>query len=194
MCIRDSIYIDGNPIKRGSAKASIKAGIYLAPEDRKRTGLITEFDIIKNVSLASLKNYSNRIGLIDSESEETTASNQINKLNIKTPSADTPVINLSGGNQQKVVLGKWLSMNPKLIIFDEPTRGIDVGAKAEIYKLMRKLADKGVAILMISSDMEEVLGISDRIAVMHEGKITGILDREKFSEENIMNLAVGRSS
>ena len=85
-------------------------------------------------------------------------------------------------------------MNPKLIIFDEPTRGIDVGAKAEIYKLMRKLADKGVAILMISSDMEEVLGISDRIAVMHEGKITGILDREKFSEENIMNLAVGRSS
>ena len=126
--------------------------------------------------------------------EETTASNQINKLNIKTPSADTPVINLSGGNQQKVVLGKWLSMNPKLIIFDEPTRGIDVGAKAEIYKLMRKLADKGVAILMISSDMEEVLGISDRIAVMHEGKITGILDREKFSEENIMNLAVGRSS
>ena len=141
-----------------------------------------------------MKNYSNRIGLIDSESEETTASNQINKLNIKTPSADTPVINLSGGNQQKVVLGKWLSMNPKLIIFDEPTRGIDVGAKAEIYKLMRKLADKGVAILMISSDMEEVLGISDRIAVMHEGKITGILDREKFSEENIMNLAVGRSS
>ena len=189
-----TIHIDGNPIKRGSAKASIKAGIYLAPEDRKRTGLITEFDIIKNVSLASLKNYSNRIGLIDSESEETTASNQINKLNIKTPSADTPVINLSGGNQQKVVLGKWLSMNPKLIIFDEPTRGIDVGAKAEIYKLMRKLADKGVAILMISSDMEEVLGISDRIAVMHEGKITGILDREKFSEENIMNLAVGRSS
>ena len=141
-----------------------------------------------------MKNYSNRIGLIDSESEETTASNQINKLNIKTPSADTPVINLSGGNQQKVVLGKWLSMNPKLIIFDEPTRGIDVGAKAEIYKLMRKLADNGVAILMISSDMEEVLGISDRIAVMHEGKITGILDREKFSEENIMNLAVGRSS
>ena len=118
----------------------------------------------------------------------------INKLNIKTPSADTPVINLSGGNQQKVVLGKWLSMNPKLIIFDEPTRGIDDGAKAEIYKLMRKLADKGVGILMISSDMEEVLGISDRIAVMHEGKITGILDREKFSEENIMNLDVGRSS
>ena len=147
-----------------------------------------------NVSLASLEKHSNRLGIINNESEKTTAIDQIEKLNIKTPSAETPVINLSGGNQQKVVLGKWLSMNPKLIIFDEPTRGIDVGAKAEIYKLMRQLADRGVAILMISSDMEEVLGISDRIAVMHEGNITGILDREEFTEENIMHLAVGSSS
>ena len=147
-----------------------------------------------NVSLASLEKHSNGLGIINNESEKTTAIEQIEKLNIKTPSAETPVINLSGGNQQKVVLGKWLSMNPKLIIFDEPTRGIDVGAKAEIYKLMRQLADRGVAILMISSDMEEVLGISDRIAVMHEGNITGILDREEFTEENIMHLAVGSSS
>ena len=147
-----------------------------------------------NVSLASLEKHSNGLGIINNESEKTTAIEQIEKLNIKTPSAETPVINLSGGNQQKVVLGKWLSMNPKLIIFDEPTRGIDVGAKAEIYKLMRQLADRGVAILMISSDMEEVLGISDRIAVMHEGKITGILNREEFTEENIMHLAVGSSS
>jgi len=189
-----SVYIDGKTIKRGSAKASINAGIYLAPEDRKRTGLITQFDVSMNVSLASLENHSNGLGIINNESEKTTANEQIKKLNIKTPSAETPVINLSGGNQQKVVLGKWLSMNPKLIIFDEPTRGIDVGAKAEIYKLMRRLADRGVAILMISSDMEEVLGISDRIAVMHEGNITGILDREEFTEENIMHLAVGSSS
>ena len=146
------------------------------------------------MSLASLEKHSNGLGIINNESEKTTAIEQIEKLNIKTPSAETPVINLSGGNQQKVVLGKWLSMNPKLIIFDEPTRGIDVGAKAEIYKLMRQLADRGVAILMISSDMEEVLGISDRIAVMHEGNITGILDREEFTEENIMHLAVGSSS
>jgi ribose transport system ATP-binding protein len=101
-------------------------------------------------------------------------------------------MNLSGGNQQKVVLCKWLSLEPKVIIFDEPTRGIDVGAKAEIYRLMRELADRGVIVIMISSDMEEVLGVSDRIAVMHEGKITGFLKRERFSEKAIMSLATGR--
>ena len=103
-------------------------------------------------------------------------------------------MNLSGGNQQKVVLGKWLSLTPKLMIFDEPTRGIDVGAKAEIYRLMRELADRGVAIIMISSDMEEVLGVSDRIAVMHEGDITGFLPREQFSEKAVMHLATGRKA
>jgi ribose transport system ATP-binding protein len=99
---------------------------------------------------------------------------------------------LSGGNQQKVVLAKWLAMGPKVIIFDEPTRGIDVGAKSEIYRLMRGLADAGVAVLMISSDMEEVIGVSDRIAVMHEGRISGMLGRDQFSEENILSLAVGK--
>ena len=99
---------------------------------------------------------------------------------------------LSGGNQQKVVLAKWLAMQPNVIIFDEPTRGIDIGAKSEIYKIMRQLADSGVAVLMISSDMEEVIGVSDRVAVMHEGRITGILTRDQFSEENILSLAVGR--
>ena len=100
---------------------------------------------------------------------------------------------LSGGNQQKVVLAKWLAMNPRVIIFDEPTRGIDIGAKSEIYRLMRELADAGVAVLMISSDMEEVIGISDRVAVMHKGGIVGILDREQCSELNILKLAVGQS-
>jgi ribose transport system ATP-binding protein len=104
------------------------------------------------------------------------------------------VANLSGGNQQKVVLAKWLSLNPKVLIFDEPTRGIDVGAKAEIYQLMRNLAESGVAIMMISSDMEEILGESDRVAVMHEGAITGILERDQCSEEAIMRLAVGRKN
>ncbi|TIT76683.1 MAG: sugar ABC transporter ATP-binding protein, partial [Mesorhizobium sp.] len=98
----------------------------------------------------------------------------------------------SGGNQQKVVLAKWLAMNPKVMILDEPTRGIDIGAKAEIYGLMRSLADAGVAVLMISSDMEEVIGVSDRIAVMHEGQISGILDRDDFSQENVLLLAVGK--
>ena len=116
------------------------------------------------------------------------------KLNVKTPSIETKAANLSGGNQQKVVLAKWLSLNPKLLIFDEPTRGIDVGAKSEIYQLMRDLAESGVAIVMISSDMEEVLGESDRVAVMHEGAITGILDRDEASEESIMKLAVGQTN
>jgi ribose transport system ATP-binding protein len=189
--LEGEVKINGHEVKRGSSRASIDSGIYLAPEDRKRTGLVTEFDISKNVSLASLQKYSNRLGLIDNSAEESAAKKQVQSLNIKTPSTQTPVINLSGGNQQKVVLAKWLSMSPKAIIFDEPTRGIDVGAKAEIYKLMRNLANQGVAVWMISSDMEEVLGISDRIAVMHEGRITGEITRENFSEEAIMHLAVG---
>src|SRR5207237_7853056 len=111
--------------------------------------------------------------------ETKTAEQMCTKLKIKTPSTETAAANLSGGNQQKVVLAKWLALEPKLLIFDEPTRGIDVGAKAEIYELMRELAASGVAIILISSDMEEILGESDRIAVMHEGRITGILDREE---------------
>jgi ribose transport system ATP-binding protein len=111
-------------------------------------------------------------------------------LNIKTPSIETAAADLSGGNQQKVVLGKWLSMSPKVILFDEPTRGFDVGAKREIYALMRELAGRGTAILMISSDMEEILANSDRVAVMHEGRITGILERSDCTEEAIMRLAV----
>ena len=115
------------------------------------------------------------------------------ELDIRAPNVAVRAGALSGGNQQKVVLAKWLAMSPRVIIFDEPTRGIDVGAKSEIYRLMRKLADAGVAVLMISSDMEEVIGVSDRVAVMHEGTIAGILDRERCSEENILQLAVGRS-
>ena len=112
-------------------------------------------------------------------------------LRVKANSVRTVAGTLSGGNQQKVVLAKWLSLDPRLLIFDEPTRGIDVGAKAEIYELMRKLAEAGVAIIMISSDMEEVINVSDRVAVMHEGRVTGVLEREDCTEEKIMRLAVG---
>jgi ribose transport system ATP-binding protein len=124
--------------------------------------------------------------------ETENAMRQKERLSIRAPSVRTVVGTLSGGNQQKVVLARWLSMKPRVIVFDEPTRGIDVGAKNEIYELMRSLADSGVAILMISSDMEEVIGVSDRIAVMHEGAIGGFLEREQFSEQNVMRLAVGR--
>ncbi len=131
--------------------------------------------------------------MVSAERENAAAEKQRRNLGIKAPSVTTRTGTLSGGNQQKVVLGKWLAMSPKVMIFDEPTRGIDIGAKAEIYRLMRALADAGVAVLMISSDMEEVIGVSDRIAVMHEGQIAGILDEDDFSEENVLLLAVGKS-
>lgn len=145
----------------------------------------------ENTTLPSLNNYAS-LFLISRERERKVTNEQIAALRIKTPGGETAVLNLSGGNQQKVVLGKWLSMSPKVMILDEPTRGIDVGAKAEIYRLMRELADRGGVILMISSDMEEVLNVSDRVAVMHEGQIAGVLERSDCNEENIMNLAVGK--
>ena len=184
------IRLDGKPLRIGSPREAIGHGIYLVPEDRKRSGLVLDMPIRENVSLASLRSHA-RMMLVSRASEQRAAEAQRKSLSIKAPSVDVDAATLSGGNQQKVVLGKWLSMNPRVVIFDEPTRGIDVGAKTEIYQLMRVLADRGVAILMISSDMEEVIGVSDRIAVMHEGAISGSLDRPAFSEHNVLQLAVG---
>ena len=175
-----------------SSAEAIGNGIYLVPEDRRGEGLVTAMTVRENTTLPSLKKYST-FNLINKERERKVTDEQIKLLKIKTPSGEALVLNLSGGNQQKVVLGKWLSMSPKVMILDEPTRGIDVGAKAEIYRLMRELADGGGVILMISSDMEEVLNVSDRVAVMHEGRITGILERADCNEENVMNLAVGKT-
>ncbi len=171
---------------------AIRHGIYLVPEDRRGEGLVTGMTVRENTTLPSLKKYST-LHLIRRDRERKVTDEQIASLKIKTPGGEALVVNLSGGNQQKVVLGKWLSMAPKVMILDEPTRGIDVGAKAEIYRLMRELADRGGVILMISSDMEEVLNVSDRVAVMHEGKISGILERPDCNEENVMNLAVGKT-
>jgi ribose transport system ATP-binding protein len=142
------------------------------------------------VTLADLRRFT-RFTMIDRRREAATFSRERARLAIKAPSPNAQALTLSGGNQQKVVLAKWLSMQPRMVIFDEPTRGIDVGAKGEIYALMRGLADSGVAILMISSDMEEVIGVSDRIAVMHAGTITGVLERPDFSEFNVLHLAIG---
>ena len=189
--LEGTVKLDGQPLSIQNARDAIDAGIYLAPEDRRKTGLITEMAVRENITMAGLERYS-AFSLIRRDREVEVAKKQVEALRVKTPTVETKALNLSGGNQQKVVLGKWLSLDPKVIIFDEPTRGIDVGAKAEIYRLMRDLADRGVAIVMISSDMEEVLGVSDRIAVMHEGDITGFLTREQFNEKAIMNLAVGR--
>jgi ribose transport system ATP-binding protein len=189
--VAGSIAIDGKQVTIASPQDAIRRGVYLIPEDRKRSGLVLEFPVVDNVTLASLLGFS-RFGLTDRLSERAAADRQKDALQIRTPSVDVEVRSLSGGNQQKVVLGKWLSMAPRLLIFDEPTRGIDVGAKSEIYQLMRNLSDEGVGILMISSDMEEVIGVSDRVAVMHEGRIAGELSRDQVSEPAIMALAVGR--
>ncbi len=147
----------------------------------------------ENITLPGLWNYT-RAALISRRAETAEARRQIDSMNIKTPGAEARVMNLSGGNQQKVVLAKWLAMTPSVLIVDEPTRGVDVGAKAEIYRLLRTLADQGVAVIVISSDMEEVLGICDRIAVMHEGAIAGVLDRPQFSEQRVMDLAFGKTA
>jgi ribose transport system ATP-binding protein len=185
------VRIGGRKISVRSPRDAIDHGIFLVPEDRKRAGLVLEQSVIENISLASLKAFASGL-LVRRSAERRNAVEQRKALNIKTASIDTVVGTLSGGNQQKVVLAKWLSMQPKVIMFDEPTRGIDVGSKAEIYALMRGLADAGVAVLMISSDMEEVIGVSDRIVVMREGRIGGFLERGEFSEESVMRLAVGR--
>ncbi|GAB5373693.1 MAG: sugar ABC transporter ATP-binding protein [Acuticoccus sp.] len=184
------VLLDGEPVVAHVPRDAIARGIYLAPEDRKRDGLLLDLPVDQNITLADLAAYS-RHGLPSRSAEVRAAQKQCDALSIKTPSTSTQAVNLSGGNQQKVVLGKWLSMRPNAVIFDEPTRGIDVGAKSEIYAIMRALADDGVAILMISSDMEEVIGVSDRIVVMHEGHISGTLERADFSEHNVMLLAVG---
>ncbi len=187
-----SVRLHGATVRIGSPKQAIAQGLYLVPEDRKREGLVLEMPIGENVTLANMGRHA-RAGLIDRAKEGRTAERERVRLGIKAPSVATPAVSLSGGNQQKVVLAKWLSMEPRLMIFDEPTRGIDVGAKGEIYALMRALADAGVAILMVSSDMEEVIGVSDRIAVMHEGAVSGVLERAQFSEANVLRLAIGEA-
>jgi len=185
------VFLDGEIISIVKPRDAIARGIYLVPENRRTEGLVVEMSVRENVSLASLRDLS-RYGLIQQKREREIAAQQIQSLRVKTPTAETRVLNLSGGNQQKVVLGKWLAMNPRVMILDEPTRGIDVGAKAEIYRLMSELAGQGTVILMISSDMEEILNVSDRIAVMHEGEITGVLERADCTEQNVMQLAIGQ--
>ncbi|HEX5218232.1 MAG TPA: sugar ABC transporter ATP-binding protein [Verrucomicrobiae bacterium] len=185
------VSLGGESLPIGNPRAAISKGFYLVPEDRRGEGLITGMTVRENTTLPSLKKFAS-LFLISRDRERKVTDEQIQSLKIKTPGPEARVLNLSGGNQQKVVLGKWLSMDPKVMILDEPTRGIDVGAKAEIYRIMRALAEQGAVILMISSDMEEVLHVSDRVAVMHEGQITGILERPDCNEENIMQLAVGK--
>jgi ribose transport system ATP-binding protein len=180
----------GRPFAPRRPRDAIRRGVCLAPEDRKRHGLVLPMSVVENSSLPSVGGY-NRWGWLDRTTERRVAKTEVARLAIKTSSIDTKVVTLSGGNQQKVVLGKWLAMGPKLLILDEPTRGIDVGARAEIYRQVAALAAEGVAILMVSSDMEEVIGMSDRVVVMRERRVAGVLDRAAFSQERIGALMTG---
>ena len=184
-----TVRISGAEIGGQTPVDAIAAGIALVPEDRKLHGLIVDMTVRQNMSLPGLRQ--NRVGqaFINFSVEDSVTTDMISRLGIKTPHKDQVSRYLSGGNQQKVVLGKWLSLKPSVLLLDEPTRGIDVGAKQEIYQLMEELAANGMAILFVSSELEEILGMSDRVLVMHEGRISGELAREELSEEAIMHLA-----
>jgi ribose transport system ATP-binding protein len=185
-----SIELFGKPIKVKSPQDAIRQGIGLVTEDRKAQGLVLGMVVRENITLANLQSLA-VMNFVQGGKEREVAKKYVGDLRVKTPSIEQTVQNLSGGNQQKVVLAKWLFTDSKVLIFDEPTRGIDVGAKTEIYQLMNALAKTGAAIIMISSELPEVLGMSDRILVMHEGRITGELSREEATQEKIMHLATG---
>lgn len=188
--VEGEISMHGKPVSIKSTLDGIKEGIALVSEDRKRYGLVLDQAIKNNISLASLKRLS-KASVINTNEEIRHSNHYVKELKIKTPSIETGVGTLSGGNQQKVVLGKWMLTEPKLLILDEPTRGIDVGAKYEIYNLMNRLVAEGMAILMISSELPEVLGMSDRIYVMHEGSVAGEFNWQDATQEKIMQAATG---
>lgn len=184
-----TVRIDGKDIVIKDTRDAIDAGIAMIPEDRKEVGLALCRSIRENISMASLEKISSA-GFLNLSDEKKNAEDMIKQLRIKIASMENPVSSLSGGNQQKVVLAKWILQNVKLLILDEPTRGIDVGSKSEIYDMICRFAKEGMAVIMISSEMPEILGMSTRILVMHEGHITGSLDRSEATQESIMRYAV----
>ncbi|MGK3141683.1 sugar ABC transporter ATP-binding protein [Pantoea sp. C2G6] len=183
------ILIDGVPVTIDSPSTAIEKGMAFLTEDRKKSGLFLVLSVMENMSIVNMPEYSGKSGFVSHVKMAQDCMDQIRRLNIKTPTMDQIINNLSGGNQQKVLIARWLLAQPKILILDEPTRGIDVGAKAEIYRLISELANRGVAIIMVSSELPEILGMSDRVMVMHGGRITGILDKEEADQETILSLA-----
>jgi rhamnose transport system ATP-binding protein len=181
----------GKALKRGSPRAAMAAGMALVPEDRRQQGLVMELSIERNVTLPRARKLA-RLGLLWGATERNEAWTWTQRLHTKLGRLSDPVGTLSGGNQQKVVLAKWLSTGPKLLIVDEPTRGIDVGTKAEVHRLMSSLAADGIAIVMVSSELPEVLGMADRIVVLREGRIAAELTRAEATEESVMYAAMGQ--
>jgi len=187
---KGEIFIDGQKVKISNPLQAKKHGIGYVTEDRKSEGLVVDFSIKDNIMLTNLDKAS-RLGIIDRKKETNFVDKLIKKLGVRTSGAAQTAKSLSGGNQQKVVIAKWLGDEPKILILDEPTRGVDIGAKKEIYQIINDLAEQGVAILMISSELPEVIGMADRVLVMHEGKITGEVTKEEMTQEKIMYYATG---
>ncbi len=188
--LQGTVRVSGRLVSPGSPRGAMDAGIALVPEDRKHQGLFLEMGVRENLSIASLHR-DQAGGFLNRPAEKALCEEMIPAMRIKSAGVDQPVQFLSGGNQQKVVIGKWLATRPRVFLLDEPTRGVDIGAKQEIYRLMEELAAKGVAVLFVSSDLEEILGMSDRVLVLHEGRLSGELLRSELSEEAVMRLATG---
>jgi rhamnose transport system ATP-binding protein len=186
------VEVDGRRLPPGSPRAAMRAGVGLVPEDRRQQGLVMELSIERNMGLTRLSALAGRLGLIGGGAEQQLAAHWAERLQLKFHRLADPVGFLSGGNQQKVVLGKWLATSPKVLIIDEPTRGIDVGTKAEVHRLMSELAAQGLAVLMISSELPEVLGMADRVLVMHEGRLVRELTRDEADEESVVRAATGQ--
>lgn len=187
------IVIDGQEARITDPASAIQAGVVLVTEDRKHQGLILDMSVRENLAITNYEQIA-RSGVISSAKENELADHIIKRFNIRARDAEQVVKSLSGGNQQKIAIGKWLGRLPKVLILDEPTRGVDVGAKKEIYSMMNELSEQGVAILMVSSDLPEVLGVSDRVLVVHEGRISAQLDKEQMTQETIMHAATGGGS
>ncbi|MEO1987312.1 MAG: sugar ABC transporter ATP-binding protein [Martelella sp.] len=187
-----TVELDGKPLSITSPSVAIDQGIGFVTENRKEQGLVLSQSVASNVTMAAIRSFASRFGIMKQRAEDEAALEEIDRLSIKTASLDTPAGSLSGGNQQKIVLAKWLLTQPRVLILDEPTRGVDVGAKYEIYKIIRQLAAEGAAILLISSELPEVLGMSDRVVVMSEGRISATASGDQLTPETIMTFATGQ--
>jgi len=184
------IYLEGKKIRNRSPHEAMEHGIVLVPEDRKLQGILSNLSVSDNMNVAMLDTNSNRLGFVNGEKEEELAQKGIQDFKIKTPSPDKKIVELSGGNQQKCIVARWISTNPKVLILDEPTKGIDVGAKSEFYHMICKFAKEGLGIILISSELPEVIGLSDRIIVMKSLRITGEIAAEEATESKLLSLGM----
>ena len=184
------VFIDGKQVDIRNCQQAIGHGIAMVPEDRKKDGIVPVMAVGKNITLAALNDFSGTLSSLDDAKEQQCILQSIQRLKVKTSSPDLAIGRLSGGNQQKAILARCLLLNPRILILDEPTRGIDIGAKYEIYKLINQLVQQGIAVIVISSELPEVLGLSDRVLVMHEGKLKANLVNHNLTQENVMEAAL----